>query len=132
MPAYLTRVFSVTISPEGSLWMATREGAWRSADRGRTWVHVTEGLPSRNVLSIDAEASGGRMLATAVGSRGVYESKDAGKSWTLTPDSGLSIRSVVDFNGHLLAATAYNGILMQQRTATVTATSGERSGGASQ
>ncbi|HWR34764.1 MAG TPA: transcriptional regulator [Clostridia bacterium] len=121
VPGYVTRIYGVAIAGalapgNSTMWLATREGALRSTDHGRTWVHVLEGLPARNVVGIETDAGSGRMLATALGARGIYESRDAGRTWTATSDLGLSIRSVIDFNGRLLAATAYNGLLLQPAT----------------
>jgi hypothetical protein len=45
---------------------------------------------------------------------GVYESNDGGKSWQPTPDTGVSIRAAMSYQGRLLAASAYNGLLLQQ------------------
>jgi hypothetical protein len=43
----------------------------------------------------------------------VFESKDGGQNWQRTPDTGVSIKSALDYQGRLLAASAYNGLLLQ-------------------
>jgi hypothetical protein len=53
-------------------------------------------------------------LATALYAHGVFESKDGGQTWQRTPDTGVSIRAALSYQGHLLAASSYNGLLLQQ------------------
>jgi photosystem II stability/assembly factor-like uncharacterized protein len=114
MPPYVTGVYNLTLAPEQVLWMATREGALRSADGGKTWEHVLGGLPARHVFAVNYDPAGQRLLATALHAHGVFESKDGGHTWQSTPDSAVSIRAAMNYQGHLLAASAYNGLLLEQ------------------
>jgi photosystem II stability/assembly factor-like uncharacterized protein len=113
-PQYVTGIYNLTAVPDGSLWMATREGALRSTDGGKTWEHVLNGLPSRNVFAVRYDAASRRLLATALYAHGVFESKDNGQTWQQTPDTGVSIRVALGYQGKLLAASSYNGLLLQQ------------------
>ncbi len=63
------------------------------------------------------DAASQRLLATAERTHGVYASKDGGNTWQLSPDTGVSIRVAMNFQGHLLAASSYNGLLLQQGAA---------------
>ncbi len=111
-PYFLTRIYSAAISSDSKVWIATREGAYFSADNGVTWTHAMEGLPAKNVLRI--EADGGRLLATAYGARSVFESRDNGQSWHMSPDAGLNIRTAALMKGKIVAATNYNGVVVQR------------------
>jgi hypothetical protein len=71
------------------------------------------GLPKNDVLSVDYDTGGQRLLATALDSRAVFESRDDGKSWQSTPDAGVSIRAAVNYKGHLLATSFFNGLLLE-------------------
>ena len=115
-PEYVTGLYAVTVVPDGSLWLGTREGALHSTDGGKTWQHQLAGLPSRDVLTVGYDAAGQRLLATALHAHGVFESKDGGRSWQRTPDAGVSIRSAMNYQGRLLAASSYNGLLLEQGT----------------
>jgi ligand-binding sensor domain-containing protein len=99
---------------DGSLWMGTREGALHSVDGGNSWQHMLGGLPSREVFAVHYDSAGRRLLATARFTHGVYESRDNGRSWQLTPDAGVSIRSATNYQGRLLGTSAYNGLLLEQ------------------
>ena len=77
-----------------------------------------------------------RLLATALFAHGVFESKDGGRSWQKTPDAGVSIRSAMNYQGRLLAASAYNGLLLEQNSVVESASDaahgGDRAPAASQ
>jgi photosystem II stability/assembly factor-like uncharacterized protein len=111
-PYFLTRIYGAAISSDSKIWIATREGAYYSSDQGTTWTHAMEGLPSKNVLRIDAD--GDRLLATAYGARSIFESRDNGRSWRMTADTGLSIRTAALLRGKVIAASSYNGVLIQR------------------
>jgi len=135
-PQYVTGLYNLTVVPDGSLWLGTREGALHSTDGGKTWQHLLGGLPPRNVFAVRYDAAGQRLLATALYAHGVFESKDGGRSWRSTPDAGVSIRSAMNYQGRLLGASAYNGLLLEQSTAVESASdsahAGERTPSASQ
>ena len=113
-PHYVTGLYNLTQASDGSLWLATREGALHSTDAGKTWEHVLGGLPARNIYSVRYDAQGNRLLATAQHAHTVFESTDGGQSWHSTPPTGVSIRAAMDYQGRLLAASAYNGLLLQE------------------
>jgi photosystem II stability/assembly factor-like uncharacterized protein len=115
-PKYVDGLYNLTASPDGSLWLATREGALRSSDGGQSWQHVLGGLPPREVLAVRYDARSQRLLATAVYVDAVFESKDGGHSWQRTADTGVSIRTAQEFQGRILAASTYNGLFLQQAT----------------
>ena len=116
-PQYVTGLYNLTVVPDGSLWLGTREGALHSTDGGKTWAHLLAGLPPRNVFSVRYDAAGQRLLATALFAHGVFQSKDGGQSWQRTPDAGVSIRNALNYQGRLLGASSYNGLLLEQSSA---------------
>ncbi len=111
IPQYVTGLYNLTQGGDGSVWLGTREGALHSTDNGATWDHVLGGLPARQVYVVRYDAPSQRLLATAQHTHGVYESKDGGKSWRLTADTGVSIRAAMNFQGRI------SGGLGVQRTA---------------
>jgi photosystem II stability/assembly factor-like uncharacterized protein len=113
LPNYLTAIRSVTITPDGQMLMASREGAFRSSDSGATWEHMMNGLPDKNVSSISYDNKGKRLLATSMATGVVFESQDGGRSWSRGPDSGYPLRSVSVVQGHFMAATPFDGVIVQ-------------------
>lgn len=135
LPKYVTGLYSLTQGGDGSLWMGTREGALHSTDSGATWEHVLGGLPARNVYVVRYDPVSKSLIATAQHTHGVYESKDGGQSWRRSADTGVSIRAAINFQGRLLAASSYNGLLLQQGDGGLsaeTANAGSASSGGSQ
>ena len=114
LPKYVSGVYSLTMTPGPTLWLGTRQGAVRSTDGGQTWHYMLGGLPKNDVLAVLYDAGGQRLLATALHSRAVFESRDGGQSWQSTPEAGVSIRSALSYKGRLLAASFYNGLLLEQ------------------
>jgi photosystem II stability/assembly factor-like uncharacterized protein len=112
LPKYVSGVHNLTLTPGPTLWLGTQQGALRSTDGGQTWQYMLGGLPKDDVLGVEYDAAGQRLLATALHSHAVFESKDGGKSWQSTPDAGVSIRAALNYKGHLLAASFYNGLLL--------------------
>ena len=103
-PAYVSGVYNLTVTPGSVLWLGTREGAMRSTDGGQSWHYIVNGLPKSDVLAVHYDAAGQRLLATALHTHGVFESKDGGQTWQLTAEARVSIRSAMNFQGRLLGS----------------------------
>jgi len=127
IPKYVTGLYNFTMTPDSTLWLATREGAVQSPDGGNTWIHVLGGLATKQVLAVKYDPSLKRLLATAMESRGVYESADGGKTWTKSPDATFSIRTAMGYQDQVLAISWHNGLLLQ-RAGTATALAGPGTG----
>src|SRR5271165_5584963 len=120
-PNYVTGVYNFTMTPDTSLWLGAREGAIRSNDGGKTWAHIMSGLPPSYVLGVNYDAKAQRLLATAMNSRGVFESVDEGKTWHQTPEATFSIRTAMGYQDLLLAISWHNGLLLQRDSSTAKA-----------
>lgn len=101
----------VFLDRTGDIWVAAREGAFRSTDACDSWQYV-RALTLSNVASIQYDDENRRFLASGSGSTGIYESTDNGHSWRRT-DSGWQIRDFRSVHGRLIVATAFDGIIMQ-------------------
>jgi photosystem II stability/assembly factor-like uncharacterized protein len=94
-------------------------GAYRSTDAGRTWQSINAGLeliPGAalrvGAVAVDPQAAGNVVAATAygIGSRlvgaGIYQSHDAGETWTKVADTeGIVTQLKVD-QGMIYAGTS--------------------------
>jgi photosystem II stability/assembly factor-like uncharacterized protein len=116
MPSFVTKIHGVTLDSNSNLWLATREGAFRSSDNGERWRHVLAGLPATNVVSILYDPEGKRLLATAASSRSLFESADAGRTWRRAAEVGSSVHAFHAGHGRLFASTAFDGVLAQPAT----------------
>ncbi len=90
-------VEAIIVSGKYVIAGTSKSGAFRSSDRGDTWIQADSGLPSTssNVLRF---LTAGQYLFAGVYSKGVYRSSDDGASWSFT-NAGISDTSI-----HALAA----------------------------
>lgn len=132
LPSFITPVYDIAIGPESTLWIATRQGIFRSETAGDNWEHVMAGLPATNVNSISFDAERNRLLAGSTAAAALYESVDNGHHWHAIGDSGWEVRNVTSSRGKLFVTTTYDGILSESgRTQTAEAVnSGGSSSGA--
>ena len=107
------QINSVAISPDGDLWIAAREGVFRSTDAGDSWKRVLS-LRLSNVVDVRFDENG-RILAVGADSTSVYESLDNGRTWSPI-NSGWLLRNVQSAHGRLLATTPFDGVIIQPDT----------------
>ncbi|MGB6679228.1 MAG: transcriptional regulator, partial [Terriglobales bacterium] len=112
LSASISSIRGVTIS-DGQIMFASREGAFRSPNAGAGWEHMQNGLPDKNISSISYDQNNKRLLATSTETGVVFESQDNGRSWTRGPDTGYPLRNISVVQGRLMAATPFDGIVMQ-------------------
>jgi photosystem II stability/assembly factor-like uncharacterized protein len=103
---------SVAVESSGNIWLAAREGVFRSTDMGDSWKHIY--LRLNNVTSLQFDEESQRILATGVGSS-VYESLDNGRNWSPI-NSGWPLRGVSSAHGRLLGITPFDGVVIQPDT----------------
>jgi len=112
LSGYVSSIRNLTMTPDGQILVASREGAFRSPNGGAGWEHVQNGLPDKNISSISYDAKHNRLLATSTETGVVFESAD-GHSWHRGPDAGYPLRSVSYVRGHFVAATPFDGVVVQ-------------------
>jgi photosystem II stability/assembly factor-like uncharacterized protein len=116
LASYVTSIRNIAITPDSQIIVASREGAFRSSDAGNTWEHMVNGLPDKNISSVSFDRQSKRLLATSTETGVVFESKDAGRSWKRGPDSGYPLRQISVVHGRYMAATPFDGVIMQPDT----------------
>lgn len=106
-----TSINSVAVDSTGTIWLAARDGMFRSSDLGDTWKRVMS-LRLSNIAAIQIDSDNQKILATGAASMNVYESIDNGRSWTPI-NTGWLLRNVSSSHGRLLATTPFDGIVVQ-------------------
>jgi photosystem II stability/assembly factor-like uncharacterized protein len=104
---------NLTITTDGQILVAAREGAFRSPIAGAGWEHMQNGLPDKNISSISYDQGSKRLLATSTETGVIFESDDTGRSWTRGPDTGYPLRHIKVVHGRFLAATPFDGVVIQ-------------------
>jgi photosystem II stability/assembly factor-like uncharacterized protein len=105
---------SVLVDSTGDIWLAAREGVFRSSDAGESWKRIGS-LRLANVVNIQFDDESQRILATGAASTSVFESLDRGRTWTPI-NSGWPLRHVRSAHGRLLGATPFDGVIIQPET----------------
>ncbi|HZR58588.1 MAG TPA: transcriptional regulator [Terriglobales bacterium] len=111
--SYVTSIRGVTITPDSQIIIASREGAFESADNGATWHHLLNGIPDKNISSVSYDEQGRRLLATSTETGVVFQSSDSGRTWHRGPDSGYPMRRISVVHGRYMAATPFDGVIVQ-------------------
>jgi photosystem II stability/assembly factor-like uncharacterized protein len=101
---------SVAVETSGNIWLAAREGVFRSTDMGDSWKRVYMRLD--NVRSLQFDEDSPRILATGAASNSVYESLDNGRNWSPI-NSGWPLRGISSAHGRLLGITPFDGVVIQ-------------------
>lgn len=109
-------VNAVAVESSGNIWLAAREGVFRSTDLGDSWKRASS-LRLGDVASIQFEETSHRLLVTSASSNSVFESLDNGRTWTQI-NSGWPLRGVSSVRGRLLGLTPFDGVVMQPEITT--------------
>jgi len=113
LSSYVSGIREVTITSDGQIMVAAREGGFRSPNAGSGWEHMQNGLPDKNISSISYDEDSQRLLATSTETGVVFESADGGHTWTRGPDTGYPLRHISVVHGRFLASTPFDGVVMQ-------------------
>jgi photosystem II stability/assembly factor-like uncharacterized protein len=111
VPQIVTNIVGLCKAGDQSVWLASREGAYRSGDGGKTWERVIR-LPVVDLASCRYDAQAKRILVTGMRSTEIFESPDDGRTWRRS-ETGYLLRSLVDQSGRLVASTAFDGVVVQ-------------------
>jgi photosystem II stability/assembly factor-like uncharacterized protein len=119
-------IHSVAVSGAGDIWLATRNGLYRSTDAGDSWKQITT-LRLADIRSIQLDEENHRMLVLSGASTNIFESVDNGRTWSAI-STGWSLRNLRLTHGRLLGTTAFDGVVIQpEATAAVEAMTGSGS-----
>jgi hypothetical protein len=114
MPAGLTQISGVAVDGAGEIWVVGGEGIWFSGDDGARWQAVPK-LNLNDVNSIYYDAAGQRVLVTANNSStfacAVATAGKGVQCW----DTGWHLRLLRPVGDHMVAATLFDGIVVQPR-----------------
>jgi photosystem II stability/assembly factor-like uncharacterized protein len=120
MPQKLTWLHAVTMTPSGGLWLGGREGVFYSEDHGQNWTEMST-LPFSDINGLSYDADLKRIIMTSWASSWVLAVDPADRTWKFW-DAGWKVHYVRSSGGRLLAATLYNGVVMEpQKTPAKTA-----------
>ena len=119
VPATLTRIHSVAFSADGTIWLGAREGVYFSRDLGCTWMWVHR-FPLSDVDELSYDARLGKILVSSRTSDQIYviDTQTLDWKWART---GYRIAHVRAAAGRLMAASLFDGVLMEPQATGVKA-----------
>jgi photosystem II stability/assembly factor-like uncharacterized protein len=115
MPQRLSWLQSVAMADNGSLWVGGREGVFYSEDHGQNWSEM-KSLPLSDISGLSYDADLKRIVITSWQSSWVLAVDPADRTFKFY-DPGWKVRHVQSMGGRLLAATSYNGVVVEPQKA---------------
>jgi photosystem II stability/assembly factor-like uncharacterized protein len=112
LPDNIAPLGGVAFGPEGSIWLASRGGAYSSSDGGETWEHAIHGIDSLDATSVSFDSDNGRLLATTA--TGAFESADLGRTWRRIGEPTSRLRGLSLGGGHIYARTDFDGVVTHE------------------
>lgn len=116
LPPDLTQIGAVGVDELGNLWVGGREGVYYSTDYGESWKTL-KNLFLTQVNSIFFDAQNHRVLITAANSPFAFAVGLPSYSVTYW-DSGWLLRFARPMGDHLVAASLFDGMVIQPRMVT--------------
>jgi photosystem II stability/assembly factor-like uncharacterized protein len=117
MPEKLTWLQSIAIAGNGSIWLGGRQGVYYSEDHGQTWTGMTS-LPVSDISGLSYDAELKRVVVTSWNSSWVLAVNPMDRTFKFY-DPGWRVRHVRSTGGRLLAATPYNGVVVEPASVAV-------------
>jgi hypothetical protein len=115
MPPKLTWLHAITMTPDGGLWLGGREGVFHSQDHGQNWIEMST-LPISDINGLSYDPDLKRIIVTSWASSWVLAVDPADRTWKFW-DAGWKVHNVRSSGGRLVAATLYNGVVIEPQKA---------------
>ena len=114
LPAQVTQVLALAVDGRGGLWIADKDGLYYSTNQGANWQTLPN-LVVRNVDSLYYDESAQRMLVTSKGPETDAFAVAIPSLQVTSWDTGWNLRFARPVGDHLVAATLFDGIVVQPR-----------------
>jgi hypothetical protein len=114
LPEGLTQVGAVAVEPSGRIWVGGREGIFVSKDAGNTWT-TPKNLFVNTVNSIFYDEAAEQMVVTTGGYSSIVFLVKLPQMQVSFADTGWNLRFARPIGDHLVAATLFDGIVVQPR-----------------
>ena len=114
LPETLTGVSSIAVEPNGEVWVGGREGVFLSSDAGNTWT-TPKNLYVTSIGSLFYDEATNRVIVTTDADNSVVFSVQMPQKQVSYAYSGWSLRFARPVGDHMVAATLFDGIVVQPK-----------------
>lgn len=114
-PQMLTRIHCIAFTPDGTLWVAAREGVFFTPDMGKSWKWLQR-LPFRNVNDLSYDAAIHRILVSSNSSDQIFAIDPKTITWNWW-QTGYNISLIRAAGDRLVAASMDDGVVVEPRPA---------------
>lgn len=114
-PEKLSSLRFLVAAADGSVWIGSREGIFYSENHAQSWTHMDR-LPFVDVDGLSYDPPEGRIIATSAGSTLVMAIDPVKKDWKWW-DIGWNVHALRSAGDRMIAASLYDGVLMQPKQA---------------
>jgi photosystem II stability/assembly factor-like uncharacterized protein len=114
LPEGLTQVGAAAVDPSGAIWVGGREGIFVSHDGGNTW-NTPKNLYVNTVNNIFFDEASSRMLVTTGGYSNIIFLVQLPDLKVSFLDTGWNLRFARPVGDHFIAATLYDGVVIEPR-----------------
>ena len=114
LPDVLTQISAIAVEPNGEVWVGGRQGVFVSADAGNTWT-TPKNLYITSIASLFYDEATNRMLVTTGSDNSVVFSVQMPQKQVSYAYSGWSLRFARPVGDHMVAATLFDGIVVQPK-----------------
>jgi photosystem II stability/assembly factor-like uncharacterized protein len=127
LPPGMMQVSAVSVDDSGSIWLGGRDGAFVSSDGGLTWS-TPRNLVLSSVNSLYYDQPSQRMLVTSTAESTVALLVQLPARTVSSFETGWNLRFVRPMGDHFIAATMFDGIVVQPRMVVSPYSGGSSSG----
>jgi photosystem II stability/assembly factor-like uncharacterized protein len=113
VPPTVNTFSDVVVTSDMTILVVSHVGVLRSSDLGTSWEQ-SKGVSPGQISFISAADSGKILLGAGTSSGMIFHSGDNGRTWRPSMDSGYRLRRVESVDGHIVGATFFDGVVMQQ------------------
>ena len=110
IPQMLTRIHHVAFSPDGTLWLAAREGVYFTHNQGKVWLWVDR-LPLRDIDDLCYDPALRKVLVSSLDSDQIFAIDPKTMKWDWW-QTGFNVALILPAGNRLVAASMDDGVVM--------------------
>ncbi len=114
LPEILTQISAIAVEPNGEVWVGGRQGVFVSSDSGSTWS-TPKNLYVTSIANLFYDEASNRVLVTTSADNSVVFSVQMPQKQVSYAYSGWSLRFARPVGDHLVAATLFDGIVVEPK-----------------